>query len=130
MFCLFDCPKTQNSTNSQNHTTKTLIIRQPDHKSEQNDQSNQDMQQIQIQTIEKRSKREGERSYSPDVGWNEDDDGKGAKPGVPHGEEDVTGHVRPGEVPQRHRHHPHRQRQRDQVEKPHLSPSPPPPLDL
>lgn len=60
----------------------------------------------------------------PDVGGDEDDDGERAEPGVADGEEDVAGHLRAGEVPQREHHHAHRQGQRDQVKHPHPLPLP------
>lgn len=42
-----------------------------------------------------------QKTYSPDIGGNKDDDRERAEPGVTDGETNVTRYVRSGEVPKR-----------------------------
>lgn len=73
------------------------------------------------QTFHGRSRGRRQRSYSPDVSRDENDDGEGTEPGVSDSEEDVARDIRPGKVPERHRHHPKGERKRNQIENPHPS---------
>ncbi|KAM6591585.1 hypothetical protein CsatA_014190 [Cannabis sativa] len=59
-------------------------------------------------------------TYGPDIGRDEDDNGKRAKPGVSDGEKNIARYLRSMEVFKRQNYNSHRQRQGDHVEHPHL----------